>query len=444
MTLPNWVKARPRFYYGWYVLGVSMTGGFMSAGFSQVFLGVMLKPIAEVFGWSRTAIAGAATAGTWTSGLLAPFVGRLADRFGPRVLSSGGILVVATLFFVLASVGTLWQFYAAYLAGRAIAQSTLSGVVPRTAAVNWFRRMRGRALGMTQMAVPLGGAVLVLVAQSLMGSGVDWRTVFVIFGFLSMTLFVPMVLVLRRRPEDMGLLPDGDERREIVVGEDAPSPAPVEEHSWTLGQAQRTVALWLIIAALSASTMANGAVGFHMVAYFTDLQIAASFAVVALSAYQLSGAVANGLWGFLVERFSERYLATGTMAMSGLLSVYLLFVSTPASAMVFAVFFGLAARGEGSIVMMILAKYYGRSHFGAISGFTTPFQWLGLGFGPLMASLAFDISGTYVSAFTIVAGVYAVAALLIWLAKRPPVPVKVTVQGDMADLQGGTRHETAP
>jgi MFS family permease len=107
MAAPGGAGERPRVYYGWYVLGVTMLGAFLAAGTSQLFMSVMLKPLAEDFGQSRSAIAGIATVGSTCAGLLSPLVGWLADRYGPRPLATAGAVVLGGLFLLLATVTEL-------------------------------------------------------------------------------------------------------------------------------------------------------------------------------------------------------------------------------------------------------------------------------------------------------------------------------------------------
>jgi MFS family permease len=268
MSVPT-LSRPPRVFYGWYILGVAMLGAFLAAGTSQLFMSIMLKPLADDLGWSRTATTVAITIGTILGGLLSPFVGRLADRYGPRLLSTLGALILTATYFSLAGMTELWQFYVIYIVGRGLTTSMLSGVVPSTAAANWFRRMRGRALGLIAMCIPLGGSALSFVGQLII-EGPGWRTVFLVFGSTSLVLLVlPAALILRRRPEEMGLLPDG---APSSAGAQTPGPRPRrgDEFGWTLGEALHTPALWLLGAAATLGSMANTAVGFHQVAYYTD------------------------------------------------------------------------------------------------------------------------------------------------------------------------------
>ena len=136
------------------------------------------------------------------------------------------------------------------------------------------------------------------------------------------------------------------------------------------------------------------------------------------------GALANAIWGFLAERFSERHLASGVMLLTAGSVLFLQTVRSPADAFIFAVFWGLTSRGEGTLVNIILAQYYGRGSYGTISGFVFPFNRLGLGFGPLISSLSYDLTGSYTMVFNIFIAVSLLTALLLWLAKKPALPAR--------------------
>jgi sugar phosphate permease len=411
---------RPRIFYGWYILGVTMLGALLSAGTSQVFFSIMLKPVTDEFGWGRTALAGVVTLGTVGNGVLTPILGRLADRYGSRALMTWGVLVTGLSYALMPLLTQLWQFYLVFGAGRAVAGPAVIGVAPNTALANWFRRRRGRAMGLLAMCIPLGNGLLVLLGQMVIETS-GWRTVFVPLAVGTLALAVPMAMIVRHRPEDLGLLPDGESQPRPDSGPERPAPAPAEP-TWTLRQATRGPALWLITAAGCLATTANAGITFHQVAYFTDLGIPPFDAVVSLAAFSLTGALAAVVWGYLTERVPERALLTVAFLLAAGVVLYLLTVRTLAGALVFAVLFGLTSRGGSTLLNIIVAQYYGRSAYGTISGFVQPFSMAGLAAGPLVASITFDVTGTYFGVFLSFAGLWAAGAVCLWLARNPSAP----------------------
>ena len=409
---------RTKIFYGWYIVAIGMVGGFIGAGVSQMFMSIMLKPLTEEFGWSRTAATGAITAGSIMAGLFSVPFGKLADRYGPRLLMSLGAVVTAGAYVAISKFVHLWEFYVVYVIARLITANVLSSIVPKTAAVNWFRRYRGRALGLLSMATPLGASVLVIIAQTIMERH-GWRTVFMVFALATVFLLaLPAALVLRRRPEDLGLVPDGGKSDPVTSAPTDPSLGRGEV-PWTLGEAIRTPSLWLLTAAMAVANAVNSGISFHLVAHYTDIGIVPSIAVGAMSVYALTGALSNVIWGFLSERVPERLLATVVMGLSAAAILYLQSVRTNGSAFIFAVLFGLTSRGEGTLVNVILAQYYGRNSYGAISGFMLPFSMVGLGLGPLISSVGFDLTGSYRALFGVFIAASILAAVLIWLARKP-------------------------
>jgi sugar phosphate permease len=408
---------RPRIFYGWYILGIAMLGAVLSAGTSQVFFSIMLKPITDEFGWGRTALAGIITVGTLGNAVLSPFLGRLSDRYGPRAMMVWGVLITGVSYALMPVLAHLWQFYLVYGTGRMVAGPALIGLAPNTALAQWFRRMRGRAMGLLAMSIPLGNAVMLLLGQLLIDTS-GWRTVFVLLAVGTLALVAPMAMVIRHRPEEMGLLPDGEKAPQAVEGS-ARSSRAREERSWTLGEAARTPALWLIAAAGCLATTANSGVTFHQVAYFTDMGIPTFAAVVSLTVFALTGAVAAIFWGYLTERVPEQRVMIAVMVLAAGANLYLLSVRSVSDALLFAVLFGLTSRGEGTLLNIILAQYYGRGSYGTISGFVQPFTMAGLAAGPLLASAIFDLTGTYSGIFLAYACLWVLGAGCMWLAKKP-------------------------
>src|SRR5438132_10143796 len=197
------------FFYGWLIVAITMVAGFLAAGVSNITMAVVLKPISEDLGWSRTLTAAAITLGACLGGLLSPPFGPIADRLGPRLLLPAGGALVGLLAIGVSLSTEPWQFYATFVPARALTEFLLCGVVPFTAVANWFHVKRPRVIGLVAMSVPLGASALSLVYQFFVAH-YGWRSAFLALGFsLWVFVVIPGAIFLRRQPEDLSLTPDG-------------------------------------------------------------------------------------------------------------------------------------------------------------------------------------------------------------------------------------------
>ena len=416
------------FFYGWIIVAIAMVAGFVSSGVSNVTMAVVLKPISEDLGWSRSVTAAAITLGSFGGGMLSPLFGPLADRFGPRVLMPVGGILVGLLAIGVSQSSQPWQFYATFIPARALTEFLLCGVVPYTAVANWFHAKRPRAMGLVAMATPLGSAATTLIFQLLV-SHHGWRSAFLALGLAFLILVVvPAAIFLRRQPEDIGMYPDGI--APCALSDDSATLAseiPARgETSWSRSEATRTPALWLLVVSVFLASLGTGGIAFHTIAYFTDVKISPPAAAGALSVMALAGAFGNGIWGALAERLSPRNLSVTTTALSAASVALLMQVNSPLTAYLFAVLFGICARGGTAVLTQILlAHYFGRRSFGAISGVLEPFHKGGLGVGALIAGIAFDWSGNYRPVFLLFVVSYLLSAALVFFARRPKLGRKI-------------------
>ena len=316
VALLNW-RPRTTFYYGWLVIGMAGLATFAATGVSQVVMSGVQGFILEDLEWNRSTIAIAATAGTWTAGVITPFVGRLTDRYGPRWLMAIGVIIVGISYFSLAGSHSIWQFYLAFILGRAMSNPVLIGVVLRTAAVNFFQRKRNMVLAMTSMSRPVGGAINIQIISTIAVS-FGWRTAYRYLGIMSFLLAVPLMVIMRRRPEDIGLLPDGARpealpprpprgRGPSVSPGGPPQIGPTgeadPEFSWTAREALRTRAFWLVAVSAALGTLGASTIGFSMVLYLQDKAgISEANAARVLSISTLM-ALTNLGWGYLADRY---------------------------------------------------------------------------------------------------------------------------------------------
>ena len=427
-TLLNW-RLRTPFYYGWLVLGLSGAGAFVATAIAGVVLGGVQSYIVDDTGWSRTSIGLAAGVGVWMSGLFAPFAGRLADRYGPRWLMPVGLIVLGLTMITIGGVNAAWQFILAAIIGRTISQPFLIGVVPRTMAVNFFNRRRNIALAITGIYRPLSGA-LIIQAFSVIAVFADWRTAFRYLGFFSLVLVLPMVLIMRRRPEDIGLLPDGAARNPAAVGQTTASgsvgrpgqtsaQSAAREISWTAGEALRTQAFWVLAVVTFLEVGATSGLGFSLVPYlkeFAGLTTPQAAGVLSISTFL---ALSSLLWGQLAARLTARWCIAGALALSAVAALALLRVDSLPAAYLFGVLWGLFHSGLEVLRYIFMADYYGRDSYGAIAGTMRPFEAGGLGVGQLLGPLIYDFTGSYTLLILSSSTLLFVSAALMLLARRP-------------------------
>lgn len=410
------------FFYGWVIVVIVVLAGVLAAGVSNITMAVVLKPISEDLGWTRSLTAAALTMGALLGGVLSPLFGPLADRLGPRLLLPMGGALVGLLSIGVSLSTEPWQFYATFVPARALTEFLLCGMIAFTAVANWFYVKRARVMGLVAMATPLGSAVMSLVYQFFV-THYGWRSAFLALGItLWILVVVPGFIFLRRQPEDLGLLPDGMTQapavRSLEEGGNM-EPSNEVEHSWRRGDAARTATLWLLVVSSFLASIGTGGVAFHMAAYLTDGAIAPALAASVVSVMALSGAFGNGIWGALAERFHPRRLNVATMLVAAGSVALLIQVRSAPTAYLFALLFGINARGAAVLTQVLIARYFGRRSFGAISSILDPFHKGGLGLGALFAGIAFDSAGDYRIIFTIFLVSYLVAALLIFMARQP-------------------------
>jgi MFS family permease len=267
---------------------------------------------------------------------------------------------------------------------RALTEFLLCGMISFTTVTNWFYVKRSRVMGLVAMATPLGSAALSLVYQFFV-THYGWRSAFLALGVsLWVMVVIPGIVLLRRQPEDLGLHPDGiapvQDSRPLEKSA-APTKRCTREYSWPRREAMRTRALWILVVGTFLSAIATGGTAFHTAAYLTDVKIASAVAAAAVSVMALAGAFGNGMWGALAERVSPRGLNVTTMLLAAGTVAFLTQVVAPIPAFVFALLFGLNARGAVVLTQVLIARYFGRRSFGAISSVLDPFHKGGLGLG---------------------------------------------------------------
>ena len=405
------------FFYGWVVVGCTMCSSVVRQAAAVATLSIFIVPMTGEFGWSRTGISGAVSLGGVLGALVAPFVGPLFDRHGSRVLLVASAVAVSGCCVALAGTEGLLWFYVAFGLAR-LMFSTPFEIGTTSAVTKWFVRRRARAMSLLVMSTGAGLAVLPLVvaaAVDIAGWRAAWLTlavVAIVFGV------VPQWFLLVRRPEDIGLEPDG-----TTPGPEAPASkaraGAAGEFGFTRTQALRTSTLWLLMAYTLLVFPVQAGVSLHQAPHLIEVGISPAVAATIVSTFSLAGALASLVFGYLGDRVPVRATLSASAALLALGALVMRGVEGPLLGYVSAMLFGAGIGGILTMVPVAWASYFGRAHFGAIRGITLPAQVGGQAMGPLVAGVLHDLTGSYASGLAAFAALSLIAAGLA-LATRPP------------------------
>lgn len=375
-----------------------------------------MPALSSEYGWTRTVIASGTTTGGIAVALASPFVGRVLDRFGSRWVVPIGATMTGVGCIVLAGIEAAPLFVAGYAFVRFSGQ-TLVQFPNGVTVAKWFETRRGRAMSLLVGIGSIGLISAPVGVQYLLdnhGIGAAW----VGLGVLALSLgVIPSLFLLARRPEDIGLLPDG--RKEPIVPATSESSFNGVNEDWTLLEAARTHTLWMIAGSTVFFSVSSTGVGFHQLSYYVEQGISSTTAAAVVSAFAFGISFGGVLWGALSDRFSVRMLIGIQYAMSAVLQLALLWADTPREAFPISFGFGFLVGGALSLPTLLLANYYGRAHLGTIAGILQMVRGISLGSGPLIAAMVYDATGGYSRAFVSFAVLCAASVVMMVFAHRP-------------------------
>ncbi len=416
-------RRKPRIFYGWWIVGgcfslQMLVGSLMIHSFTAYF-----PLLQSQFGWSRSVLSGAFALSRAESGLLGPLQGWLIDKFGPRVMVRGGMLLFGLGFIMFSRLDSVLDYYVAFLL-MALGSSVGGFLTVATTVVNWFERRRGVAMGIAMSGFGIGGLLVPAIAWSLTELG--WRQTAFVSGVVIIVLGIPIGQLFRQRPEQYGYLPDGATPDTAGESEalDRNTPAADQVDGFTAGEAMRTPAFWLLSLGHSLALLTVGAVSLHLVPHIMEsvgLSItAASGAVAVMTVFNIVGQIGGG---FLGDRFSKRMLAALAMLVHSVAMLTLAFASSVPMVYAFAVMHGTAWGVRGPMMTTIRADYFGRAAFATIMGFSSLVVMIGMTTGPLFAGFMADVFDGYRVPFVVIAALTGIGSLFFAIA-APPRPLE--------------------
>ena len=412
---------KPRYFYGWKIVGAAFLSRFSFASGNASVLGLFFTPLNSEFGWSRTAISVVLSLARLFEGLTSPLLGPIIDRYGPRVPMVIGGILLSLGFVSLSLIGNLWQFYLIRGVFMAAGFALTGMLVTNTAVSNWFIRRRGRAIAAAGMGTNTGMLIIAPVTVGIITVW-GWQAAWLFFAVLAwIVVVIPSAILMRRRPEDIGLIPDGDLPSDSEDPKDPSrrSTASAGEAVWTRREVIRTPAFWLLIVGISSSMLAFQGVNISLAPYAEDLGLGAFNVAALLMARSIATlSVAPG-WGILSERVHFPPIRISPFFIQMLASAFLAMADRGAMLWLGVVFYGAGFSGMMIVQEVLWANYYGRLTLGTVRSTSLPLQVLIAAGGPVLVNVVFDITGSYQPAYTAFIGLYLLAALLVWFA-RPP------------------------
>ena len=420
--------------YGWVILAVGILGMIMSGPGQTYAVSIFLESIIADLEINRTTISLMYTIGTVSGSFLLPFIGRMLDVRGPRMM----MMVTAVLFGLacayMGSVQNAAMLAVGFIGIRLMGQGSTS-LISRQMVNLWWVERRGMILGLMIFAASIIGPGLSPRFINWLIPQVGWRFAYPILGGIVVTVMLPIAyLFYRGRPELFGQLPDGrgsvadalaaqQAEQEAALNnpsaEETSTTKLVEEENWTLAQVTRTWTFWLILLGIVSFDMLGTGISFHIVSIFIDKGFSADLAARYFLPMSIVAATVGLASGVLIDRVEAKYLLSLGLFIQFASYLLATVMATPAMALAFVILRGLNGGLARTLSNILWPKYYGRDNLGAISGFATTFGVIGSGIGPLIYGFGRDISTSYTPVILISSIFPLILGVMVLFLKKP-------------------------
>jgi MFS family permease len=405
--------SRVPIFYGWVLVGVSFVTMAIGVNARTAF-SLLFPSILGEFGWDRGVTAGAFSFGFLVSALVTPCVGWMTDRHGPRLVIEMGVALMGSGLLLATLIREPWQLYLTLGALVGGGVNLLAYTGQSLYLTNWFVRRRGLALSIAFSGVGVGSVTILPWLQTLIANS-GWRTACWSLGLLVFLVLTPLNLLLRRRPADLGLAPDGvfagiAESRSI-------SEMAGVATDWTLGGALRTRRFWWLAASYFCALFTWYAVQVHQTKYLTEIGFDPSSAAWALGLVSLVAVPGQIGLGYLSDRIGREWVWTiGNAGFALSCLVLLALPSHPSARLLWLMVVAQGTLGYGltSVIGAIPAESFGGRHYGSIFGTVMLAAILGGAAGPWVAGVSHDLIGSYSLAFWISLAFSVLSGIAIW------------------------------
>ena len=405
-------------YYGWIITLTLAITETISWGIVYYAFSVFITPMEAELGWSRADLTGGFSLGLLVMAAAAFPVGNWVDKHGARLLMTLGSICASILVMGWSQVNQQWEFYLVW-AGLGLCASMLLYEPAFAVMATWFVRRRGRALAIVTFAAGLASTIFVPFSDFLLNA-VGWRDAILFLGiFLGVTTIPLHALILRRRPMDLGLVPDGEDN--AIEIHHTPS------QSFSLADALHSRFFWVLTVAFGLSTLSSAAIRVHFIPLLIDNGINASRAAWASGTIGLMQVAGRVVFAPLESRYSSRTMVTGVFVMQAVAIMFFLPGISVFIVGIFLVIFGTSYGAKTLARASAIADLFGASHYGRISSVMSIFLTIAGTIAPVGAGLLYDHFGNYdvVLWVATILGIFAVGVMFL---SKPDVQETVTLQ----------------
>ncbi len=408
-------------FYGWYMVAIAFLSLFVCSGATGFSFSVFLPVMSAELGWSRSTLVLAASIAWGTASLAGPLLGRQIDRHGARLILSAAMVLSAVAVAACGLVHEAWQFYLTFGLLGGLSRAVQQNVAPSAMVANWFQRRRSLAFSFAALGSPASSLVYPGIVALAIGA-LGWRNTWALLGLSVLVMGLPPVaLLVRRRPEDLGLLPDGD------APDDATTIRPAlkaSEEDWELREAVRSRSFWGVALGMAFVLLTPATVTVFLFPYFYDQGMGEVVAAGAISALSLVQVLSRMFfWGPAIGKLGSVQRVLQLWGVLIFLATLLLqFAHDELMAYVCSSVLGLAMGGNLVLQMQVWPEYFGRKAVGAITGMAQLCMGASAAGGPLLVTLLLEQSGGYAVPLTMMAASAAVGLTLLTVAGKPKRP----------------------
>ncbi|MDA1188279.1 MAG: MFS transporter [Chloroflexi bacterium] len=389
-TVQDTWYARLPFNYGWVIAAISGIGVLMSGPGQTYVVSVIIDPLIEETGWSRTLVSGLYSAGSISAIAGALLAGRSFDRFGARASLSGITVLFGLAAFLMSKISSPVHLYLGFFAIRSLGQTAMT-LVSTSMVSLWFIRLRGRATAITMVAGPLGQALFPPILTTVIAA-YSWRDAWVWMAIAIWAIMLPpAILLVRNSPESIGLLPDGVRRR---LTRATPAPPDTEIH-WNLKEAVKTRSFWLIWVAGFPLSLIGTALTFHHISLMSSKGIEQGTAAGILSVMAVVALLGTFIAGWMLDRFPNRYVLAAGLALLVAAMLLTFVIASPWQGFLYGILMGLSQGLVMTANIVIWPNYFGRRNIGGIRGAAAVGMVVSGGLGPLPFGYLFDLTDSY-------------------------------------------------